>query len=255
MRKSNLSPQATPVSDQRRLTVTPFWRRALRFLFRLAATFVVLSIVLVVILRFVPVPFSGVMVERQLGDWLDDKPNFKLHYHWVPIEKIAPPMQLAVIAGEDQRFPEHYGFDLAQMQKAWQAHQRGRKLRGASTISQQVAKNLFLWSGRSYARKALEVWFTALIELLWNKQRILEVHLNIVEYGRGIYGVDAASVLYFRRPAARINFAQAALMAAVLPNPHRYKVNLPSAFVLRRQAWIEQQMIGLGGNRYLDAIR
>ncbi len=216
---------------------------------------VLVSIVLVIIFRFVPVPISAVMIERAVTDWFDDKPDFHSRYHWVAIEQISPAMQLAVIAGEDQRFPEHYGFDLEQMEKAWHAHQRGKKLRGASTISQQVAKNLFLWSGRSYLRKALEVWFTALIELLWSKERILEVHLNIVEYGRGIYGVDAASMVYFKRPAAKLTTSQAALMAAVLPNPHRYKVNQPSAFVVRRQAWIEQQMAGLGGKAYLDLIR
>ncbi len=249
-----LLPQAT--STLKNTTPTEFrWRRLTRLAGRIVVLLLSLSIVMVLILRFVPVPFSGVMIERQWQDWFDDTPDFRMHYHWVPIEQIAKPMQLAVMAGEDQRFPEHYGFDFEQMEKAWQAHQRGKKLRGASTISQQVAKNLFLWSGRSYVRKGLELWFTALIELLWSKERILEVHLNIVEYGRGIYGVDAASIIYFHRPAARLTTPQAALMAAVLPNPHRYKVNKPSAFVLRRQAWIEQQMSDLGGTAFLQQLR
>jgi len=194
------------------------------------------------------------MLERQLAaSWQGDA-SYRARKKWVPYEQIAAAAPLATIAGEDQKFPDHYGFDIEQMEKAWSAHNRGKRLRGASTISQQVAKNLFLWSGRSYVRKGLEVWFTLLIETLWSKQRILEVHLNIVEYGSGLYGVEAASRVYFGRPAAKLSWSQAALLAAVLPNPHRFKVNKPSAYVYRRQAWILDQMRGLGGTEYLKSL-
>jgi monofunctional biosynthetic peptidoglycan transglycosylase len=160
-----------------------------------------------------------------------------------------------VIASEDQKFPYHWGFDFDEIQNAIDESEDGRRSRGASTLSQQVAKNLFLWRGHSYLRKGLEAYFTLLIEWLWPKERILEVYLNIAEFGRGIYGVGAASPYYFHVAPARINRYQAALLAAVLPSPRRFRVEAPSNYVLRRRDWIVDQMEGLGGTSYLTELR
>jgi monofunctional glycosyltransferase len=177
-----------------------------------------------------------------------------LHYRWVDWNRIAGPMKVAVIASEDQTFPDHRGFDFKSIDKALEERERGRRVRGASTISQQVAKNLFLWSGRSWIRKGLEAYFTLLIETLWPKQRILEVYLNIAQFGRGVYGVGAASELYFRKPAARLTAHDAALLAAVLPNPVRLRASAPSRYVRSRQEWIMAQMRRLGGTALLRKL-
>ncbi len=163
-------------------------------------------------------------------------------------------MALAVVAGEDQLFPEHWGFDLESIREALERQERGGRLRGASTITQQVAKNLFLWNGRSYLRKGLEAYFTILLELLWPKSRTLEVYLNIAEFGDGIYGVNAASKIYLRKSPLRLNKRDAALLAAVLPNPKHFKVSNPSAYVRKRQQWILRQMKQLGGVGYLRRL-
>jgi monofunctional biosynthetic peptidoglycan transglycosylase len=161
---------------------------------------------------------------------------------------------MAVIAAEDQKFAEHWGFDVAAIRAALRHNERGGALRGASTLSQQVAKNLFLWSGRSWPRKALEAWFTGLIELLWPKQRILEVYLNSVEWGDGIFGAQAAARHHFAVDAPRLNAQQASQLAAVLPNPRRWSAGRPDRYVLNRAAWIRQQMRQLGGSRYLQRL-
>ena len=158
-----------------------------------------------------------------------------------------------MVASEDQKFPFHHGFDVSAIRDAIADADQGKRLRGASTISQQTAKNLFLWGGRSFVRKGLEAWFTVLIEVTWPKQRILEVYVNIAELGNGIYGVGAASQRYFGVPASRLDAHQAALMAAVLPNPRRLHVDHPSAYVQRRAQWIEQQMQQLGGTAYVTS--
>lgn len=246
-----MTEQATRITTMKRPSLL---RRLWRALLWLTLGFIAFSILLVLVFRFVPVPYSGVMLERQLNAWWTGDTRYHARQQWVPYERIAKAAPLAVIAAEDQKFPGHYGFDLEQMEKAWHAHQRGKRLRGASTISQQVAKNLFLWSGRSYVRKGLEVWFTLLIETLWSKERIVEVHLNIVEYGKGVFGVGAASQHYFGRSAAQLSWPQAALLASVLPNPHRFKVDKPSSYVYRRQAWVMNQMRGLGGVDYLKQL-
>jgi monofunctional biosynthetic peptidoglycan transglycosylase len=163
-------------------------------------------------------------------------------------------MALAVVAGEDQRFPAHWGFDFRAIQQVLEDKAQGKALRGASTISQQVAKNLFLWHGRSLLRKALEAWFTVLLELLWPKQRILEVYLNIIELGEQTFGVEAASRRFFNKSAQQLRPEEAALLAAVLPNPLYYRVNAPSAYVRERQSWILRQMRQLGGIDYLDEL-
>ncbi|MFC6673657.1 monofunctional biosynthetic peptidoglycan transglycosylase [Marinobacterium aestuariivivens] len=168
-------------------------------------------------------------------------------------DRISPSMQLAVIAAEDQRFPEHNGFDFKAIQRALDHNFDGGRLRGASTLTQQTAKNLFLWSGRSWVRKGLEAWFALLLELLWDKGRILEVYLNIVEFGPGIYGVEAAGRYYFGVPARQLGPWQSARLAAVLPNPYRYRAQPPSPYVERRSRWIAQQMRQLG-NVTLEAV-
>lgn len=231
----------------------PLWRRLLRWCLRLLLLFVVVSVLLVATLRFVDPPTSAFMIIRKQDARAANDGNFRLRQTWVDIDDIAKFLPVAVIASEDQRFPDHHGFDLVEIEKAMRP-KSGKPQRGASTISQQVAKNLFLWSGRSYLRKGLEVWFTGLIELMWPKRRIIEVYLNIAEFGDGIYGADAAARRYFNVSAARLSSAQAARMAAVLPNPKRFIVDKPSAYVLRRQQWIERQMRNLGGTTVTDAL-
>jgi monofunctional biosynthetic peptidoglycan transglycosylase len=224
----------------------------LRWLALGVAGCIVLSWLLVLLLRFVPPWTSAMMMERQAGAWLHGEKGFTLHYRWVPWDDVARHVPLAVVAGEDQRFPYHHGFDFDAIQRALDAHDDGKRLRGASTISQQTAKNLFLWNGRSFVRKGLEAYFTVLIELTWPKQRILEVYVNIAEFGNGIYGVGAASTAFFHASPARLSAAQAARLAAVLPNPRRLHADRPSAYVLRRAQWIQQQMRQLGGPGYID---
>jgi monofunctional biosynthetic peptidoglycan transglycosylase len=183
------------------------------------------------------------------GDWRSAN-----RYEWRDFDAIAPHAAVAVIAAEDQLFPFHGGFDLESIRDAMQANANSKRVRGASTISQQVAKNLFLWKKRSWLRKGLEAWFTLLIEVCWPKQRILEVYLNIAEFGPRVYGAEAAAQQYFGRPAAKLTRRQAALMAAVLPNPKRFSIAAPSNYVRRRATWIEGQMRALGGPRYLEQL-
>ncbi|MDE2156228.1 MAG: monofunctional biosynthetic peptidoglycan transglycosylase [Xanthomonadaceae bacterium] len=230
----------------------PRLTRLLRSLRILALAWLVLSWLPVLLLRFVPPWTSAVMMERQARAWLHREPGFHLRQHWVPWSRVSPWVPLAMVAGEDQKFPYHHGFDFGSIDKAIDAADDGRRLRGASTISQQTAKNLFLWNGRSFVRKGLEAYFTVLIELTWPKRRILEVYMNIAELGDGIYGVGAASEAYFHIPPARLDPAQAARLAAVLPSPRRMHVDRPSAYVLRRARWIQQQMDQLGGPAYID---
>ncbi|MBX3700234.1 MAG: monofunctional biosynthetic peptidoglycan transglycosylase [Dokdonella sp.] len=234
-----------------RTRARPWWRRWLRGLALAMLAWLVLGIVSVVALRFVPAPLSAVMAQ----DWLQAKwrgdASYRLRYHWVDWAQVSPLLPLSLVAAEDQRFPDHHGFDFVQIQKALDAADDGARLRGASTISQQVAKNLFLWNGRSFVRKGLEAYFTVLIETLWPKRRILEMYLNIAQFGDGVYGAAAASETFFHVAPARLDARQAALLAAVLPNPLRLRVDKPSAYVLRRAAWIEQQTQALGGTGYL----
>lgn len=194
------------------------------------------------------------MLAARLDAALAGDRSYRTRYAWVDLEHISPNAALAVIASEDQQFPFHAGFDFHSIREAVRASEGGKRLRGASTLTQQVAKNLFLWPGRSFIRKGLEAWFTVLIERLWPKERILEVYLNIVEFGRGLYGVQAASRTYFHVPAARLTREDAALLAAVLPNPRRLHVERPSRYVLSRKDWILGQMRQLGGSAYLRTV-
>jgi monofunctional biosynthetic peptidoglycan transglycosylase len=207
----------------------------------------------VLALRWVHPPVSAFMAEAWIGAKIR-RDSFELHHRWADLNRISPHLALAVVASEDQRFPEHWGFDVAAIEKAYERNKRSRKVRGASTISQQTAKNLFLWSGRSYVRKALEAYFTVLSETLWPKRRILEMYLNFAEFGDGIYGAEAAAQRYFGKPASRLTQGDAALLAAVLPNPDKFHAAAPSAYLERRRAWILEQMRDLGGPEMLDEI-
>lgn len=222
-------------------------RTIARFLLKASIGLVALSLFAVIVLRFLAPPVSALMVERRIGSWFGEA-RYSPKYLWVDLEQIAPSMTAAVIAAEDQKFPDHYGFDLPAIQRALGHNGRNARTRGASTLTQQTAKNLFLWPSRSWLRKGAEAYFTVLLETLWDKRRILETYLNIVEFGDGIYGVEAASQHYFKKPASRLNTEEAAILAAVLPSPRRYKVKTPSVYVRQRQQWILQQMRDLGGS-------
>ena len=224
-----------------------------RFVLRLLALVLILSIGSVLLLRWVDPPTTAFIIRERLSAGDPGKPR-SVQYRWVDWQQISPHIKVAVIAAEDQTFPDHNGFDLKSINDALEARENGRRVRGASTLSQQVAKNLFLWPGQSWIRKGLEAYFTVLIETLWPKQRILEVYVNIAEFGSGVFGVGAASEVYFKKPAARLNTSDAALLAAVLPSPKRMKVRSPSRYVLSRQQWILRQMRGLGGVGLLRQI-
>jgi monofunctional biosynthetic peptidoglycan transglycosylase len=231
------------------------WRgRLARTLLWLVASLLAASVLAVVLLRWINPPYTAFMAGAQLTAWLNRDRTYVSRHTWVDLSRISPNLPLAVVASEDQKFPEHWGFDVEAIEKAYALNRHSHKVRGASTISQQVAKNLFLWSGRSYFRKALEAYFTVLIEGLWPKRRILEIYLNIAEFGYGIYGAEAAAQRFFHEPAARLTRADAAVLAAVLPSPERYSAAAPSRFVQQRREWILGQMRALGGPEMLDEI-
>jgi monofunctional biosynthetic peptidoglycan transglycosylase len=228
--------------------------RLVRWLLKLALALLVLAVGLVLLFRYVHPPTSAFMIEQRLAALFDGQSGYRTRYQWVSLEDISPQAAVAVIASEDQTFPFHTGFDFRSIREAVRHNAGNRRIRGASTISQQVAKNLFLWSGRSYVRKGLEAGFTLLIEWLWPKERILEVYLNVAQFGRGVFGVEAAAQQFYHRPARRLNREQAAVLAAVLPNPVRLRADAPSGYVLSRRNWILGQMTSLGGVRYLDEL-
>ncbi|MCC8378433.1 MULTISPECIES: monofunctional biosynthetic peptidoglycan transglycosylase [unclassified Xenorhabdus] len=226
-----------------------------RWLKKIVLTITLLWFVAVITFSFLPVPFSMVMLERQVDALISINLSYVSRSSWVDQDQISPYIALAVIAAEDQRFPEHWGFDFSAIKMAVEHNKKDQKrIRGASTITQQTAKNLFLWEGRSWVRKGLEAGMAMALELVWSKKRILTVYLNIAEFGRGIFGVEAASRHYFGKPASRLTASEAALLAAVLPNPIRYRVDAPSAYVLQRQQWILRQMQLLGGKHFLTRI-
>jgi monofunctional biosynthetic peptidoglycan transglycosylase len=222
-----------------------------RWLRRGAITLLLLwlfSLLPVLLLRWIDPPTSAFMLARRWDARAAGVADFELRYRWVDADAISPSLAIALVAAEDQKFPTHDGFDVDAIRDALED---GAGSRGASTISQQVAKNLFLWSGRSWVRKGLEAYYTVLIESLWPKARILEVYMNIAEFGDGVYGAEAAARAYFGKSAARLSASESARLAAVLPNPKRFRVDAPSGYVLRRQGWIERQVRQLGGSDYL----
>lgn len=204
-------------------------------------------------MRWINPVTSSIILQRQIVNFI--KGDFELvKYHWVDYDYVSKYVPIAIVAAEDQNFPNHWGFDFKQIEKAMKQNKRGKRIRGASTITQQVAKNLFLWEGKSFVRKGIEAYFTILIELLWDKKRILEVHMNIAEFGENIFGVGIASIAYFKKPPDKLTINQAALLAAVLPNPIKYSVVKPSGYVRGRQTWIIKQINSLGGPDYLKEI-
>lgn len=230
------------------------WVRLKRTLIRFIIFFFISTIGAVILFKFVPVPFTATMLSRKIEAIANGK-NSEIYYDWTSYDKISREVPLAVVAAEDQLFPEHYGFDFKSMGNAFQRNMKGRKIRGASTISQQVAKNVFLWQTRSYIRKAIEVYFTALIELIWGKQRILEVYLNVAEMGDMTFGVEEASKRYFGKSANNLTREQAARIAAVLPSPIKWSIAKPGPYVVRRTGQISRQMRALGGPAYLSGLR
>lgn len=224
-----------------------------RLIWRGVLAFVLLSIALVLLFRVVPLPGSMIMVERKVQSWVASEP-LRLDYQWRRWDALSGTAKMAVIAAEDQRFPTHSGFDFVEIRRAFQTRLNGGRLRGASTLSQQTAKNVFLWSGRSWLRKGFEAWFTLLIELFWGKQRILEVYLNIAEWDRGVFGLQAASQHYFGVSASALSARQASLLAAILPSPLTRSASRPSVSVEQRSRWIQRQMRNLGGTGYLKRI-
>jgi monofunctional biosynthetic peptidoglycan transglycosylase len=223
--------------------------RSLQFIaLRILIFFFGISIIWVIILRFLPIWVTPFMLSRKIDAFMDDK-DTEIHHDWEPYENISKEVALAVVASEDQNFPKHWGFDFDQIYDAM-TEDRERP-RGASTISQQVAKNVFLWHGRSYIRKGLEVYFTILIELIWDKQRILEVYLNVAEMGKMTFGVEAASQRFYKKSAKKLSRYEAARIAAVLPNPVRFSIKNPSPYVMKRTNQIVRQMRYLGGQKYI----
>ncbi|SDS35001.1 monofunctional biosynthetic peptidoglycan transglycosylase [Gramella sp. MAR_2010_147] len=216
-------------------------KRFFKFIFKVLLGLFLFSILIVVIYKFVPVPFTPLMAIRYF-----ENPEEPLEHDWVPIEDISRHLQLAVIASEDQNFANHSGFDFKAIEKAMEDNRSGRKIRGASTISQQTAKNVFLWPGRTWFRKGMEAYFTFLIEIIWSKERILEVYLNSIEMGKGIYGAQAASQHWFKKDAITLSPYEAAAIAAVLPNPRQYRANPASGFIQGRKNWIVRQMQNYG---------
>ena len=202
------------------------------------------SIAIVVLYKYVPIPGTPLMLSRKITD------GAPINYQWTPLSKISPNLALAVVASEDNLFTTHGGFDFQQIKIAREQAEKGKPLRGASTISQQTAKNVFLWNGRSWLRKGLEAYFTLLIEFIWGKERIMEVYLNCIEMGNGIYGAGAVAKHHFRTTPAKLTRAQCALIAATLPNPRRYSSRKPSAYMLKRQKAILKNMKNIGKVEY-----
>lgn len=219
----------------------PFISRLLR-IFKIGSVFFFLStIIMTIIFRFVAPPVTPLMIMRVFGQLADGK-ELKMSKQWVSFSEISPNLVKAVITSEDNKFMDHNGVDFGAIEKARKLNERGKKLRGASTISQQTAKNVYLWLGRNYLRKGLELYFTGLIELIWSKERIMEVYLNVIEMGDGIYGAEMASETYFHKPAKYLTRSEAALIAAVLPNPRNWNPAHPTPYIIRKKNWIIRYM-------------
>lgn len=234
-------------------------KKVFRAIVEATAAFVVVTVGIVLVYRFIPPPFTPLMVQRKVEAVFSDSEHTAVHYDWVSYHEVSPLVYQAMIAAEDKKFVNHFGFDWESIERAIKYNERkkGAKVRGASTISQQVAKNVFLWPGRDWVRKGLEAYFTVLIELIWGKQRILEVYVNVVEQGEDngnlIFGVGASAEYFFNREPANLTREQAALMAAVLPSPRRYSIARPSKYVAGRRSFISKQMGGIGKG-YLKKI-
>jgi monofunctional biosynthetic peptidoglycan transglycosylase len=225
------------------------FKRVYRFLLKAMIWFFGVSIALVVVFKFVPIPFTPLMVIRAIENKIDGN-DMVCSHDWEPIDNISVNLQKAVIASEDARFLTHNGFDFDAIQKAMENNEKGKKLKGGSTISQQTAKNVFLWQGRSYFRKGLEAYFTVLIEIIWGKERIMEVYLNSIEMGDGVYGAEAATQYWYRKECSNLTKIEAAGIAAILPNPRKFKASNSSAFINARKARIVKRMRQVGKLQY-----
>ena len=212
-------------------------KKIFRFIAKVIGWFFLITFLLVLLFKWIPLPFTPLMAIRYF-----EHSDEEIKHEWVPIEAISKNLQLAVICSEDQNFENHSGFDFEAIQKAIENNKKGKRVRGASTISQQTAKNAFLWPGMNYLRKGLEAYFTFLIEFLWSKERILEVYLNSIEMGKGVYGAQAAAQSWFGKDALNLSPSEAAAIAAILPNPRTYRANPPSNYISQRKSWITQQM-------------
>lgn len=222
-------------------------KRLFKFLFKTLLWFLLLTVLWVIAYTFVPVPYTPLMAIRSFQAESD---QFETKHDWVPLSEISVNLQKAVIAAEDQQFISHDGFDYKAIEKAYAANRKGKRLRGGSTISQQTAKNVFLWPERSWLRKGLEAYFTVLIEFFWSKERILEVYLNSIEMGDGVYGAAAAANHWFGKSAANLTAYEAAAIAAILPNPRNYKAAPASTYIQQRKNWIVKQMNNYGVLRF-----
>jgi monofunctional biosynthetic peptidoglycan transglycosylase len=226
-------------------------KKILKFLLKVCLWFLAIPIIAVVIFKWVPVPATPLMVIRSYEQWQEDKPVVWKH-DWVSIDEISDYLELAVVCTEDQNFIKHNGFDMGAIEKALKHNEKSKRKRGASTISQQTAKNVFLWPGRSWVRKGLETYVTFLIELIWSKERIMEVYLNSIEMGDGIYGAEAASQRWFKKSAIKLNKSEAAGIAVILPNPRKYRANPATSYIAKRKAWTVRQMGFHGGKLNYD---
>lgn len=225
--------------------------KLIKTIFLTGGVFVIFSIITVTIFKFIP-PATTSFIENEANvGILSVIETNRPEYDWISINEVTPYMGLAVIASEDQRFATHWGFDFEQINKAIKEKERGRRVRGASTISQQVSKNLFLWKDKTLIRKGVEAYYTILIELIWSKKRILETYINIAELGKGVYGVKAASNIFFNKEPGKLSMGECAILAAVIPRPQKFKANRPSPYILKRKGQILTQMGFLGGKEYL----
>lgn len=224
-------------------------KKLFKFLLKLLLYALIIPIIIVVIFKWVPVPATPLMAIRYFEQKQTDQKSVWKH-DWVPLEDISKNLQLAVICSEDQNFLKHRGFDIQAIEKAIDDNQKGKRIRGGSTISQQTAKNVFLWPQRSWLRKGMEAYVTILIELIWSKERIMEVYLNSIEMGNGVYGAEAAAQYWFKKPASKLSKSEAAAIAAILPRPLKYKANPPTAYIASRKLWIMKQMMFFGPLKY-----
>ena len=224
------------------------FKKIVRRIFKAMLWFVGISIFLVLLFKWVPILWTPLMMTRAIENKFEGKDMICSH-DWEPLENISTNLQKAVIASEDAYFLRHHGFDFNAIEKAMKSNEKGKKLKGGSTISQQTAKNIFLWQGRSYLRKGLEAYFTVLIELIWGKERIMEVYLNSIEMGDGVYGAQAASKYWYRKDAVVLTKKDAAGIAAILPNPRKFSATNSTAYINRRKARIAKHM------EYVDAIK
>ena len=237
-------------SPKYRLTIKKAAKAGAILLFAL----LLISFFSVLLLKWINPPTSAFMIQRQWEVYRNEGQNLEINYEWVSWENISPYVKVAAITSEDQRFAEHWGLDMDAIEKAIDEHQKGESLRGASTITQQTAKNLFLWPGQSFVRKGIEAYLALLMEGLLSKQRILEIYLNIAEFGNGVYGVKAASEIYFDTQPSDLDMIQSALMVTALPSPRRYNLADPSPYMISRRNWILQYMHYLGNTDYLDRL-